>query len=176
MPAQGTRRGGSGQEGWQSGVEAAHRRASLASIVVMVNIAICAGIGLVVVTARRTPREEAQLPSAFYVAALFLALGSIALRRTQLRWIRLQTIAEVRGRVALIKHLVTVTIVSTAMAGVIGILGLVLSLTGGERREVLLFSAVALVVALSTYPRLQAWKSTIEYLTSDEPSPAAGTG
>jgi hypothetical protein len=149
-------------------VDTAHQRAAFVSMVVMLSITMYAVAGLIIISTRGAGQGTPDPPVAFYAAALFLALGSIAFRRTQLRWMRLQAVAGVGGRAALIKHLLTVTIVAMAMAEIIGLLGLVLSFLGGDQREVLIFSAVALIVALSTYPRLKAWKSTVDYLTSGE--------
>jgi hypothetical protein len=107
----------------------------------------------------------------FYVAALFLAIGSFTFRRTQLRWFKLQAVAGIRGREGLVKYLANITLASVAMAELIGLLGLVLSFLGGDRRDVLTFGLVAMIVALASYPRRIAWERTTNYLTSGEAEP-----
>ena len=151
-----------------SGVAGAHHRAAIISMAVMLSIAIYGIIALTIISTRTKQPPSPDTAITLYVAALFLALASIAYRRTQLRWMRLQAVAGLGGRQSLVKHLFKVTVASTAIGDIIGLLGLMLSFLGGTERDVLIFSAVALLVSVSTYPRLRAWQSTVEYLASDE--------
>jgi len=152
-----------------SAIRAAHRVAWLVLVAISISVAIYTVVGLLVVAARSEPQEQPQLRIPFYVAALFLALGSFAFRRTQLRWIKLQAVAGTRGRAGLVKYLVNTTIISVGMAELIGLLGLILSFMGASQRDVLTLGIVALIVGLSCYPRRLAWERTVDYLSSKEP-------
>ena len=150
-----------------SGTRAAHRGAWLILVAISVSIAIYTVIGLVVVGSRGPAQEPPQLRIPFFVAGLFLALGSFTFRRTQLRWIKLQAVAGARGREGLVKYLFKVTIISVVMAEVIALLGLMLAMQGGSQRDVLTLGGVALIVSLSCYPRRVAWERTVDYLVSE---------
>src|SRR5260370_33415517 len=89
-------------------IRAAHRVAWLVLVSISISVVIYTVVGLLVVSARAMPQEQPQLRIPFYVAALFLVLGSFSFRRTQLRWIRLQAVAGMRGRDGLVKDLVNV--------------------------------------------------------------------
>src|SRR5215470_9281468 len=148
-------------------IRAAHRLAWLILISISISVAIYMVVGLLVAASRGEPQEQPQLRIPFFVAALFLALGSFTFRRTQLRWIKLQAVAGTRGRAGLIKYLVNTTLVSVAMAELIGLLGLVLAFAGAARRDVVTLGIVALIVGLASYPRRLAWERTVDYLCSD---------
>ena len=150
-----------------SGTRAAYRVAWLVLISISVSIAVYTVVGLLVVTSRGAGQPPPQLRIPFFVAGLFLALGSFTFRRTQLRWIKLQAVAGARGREGLVKYMVNVTIISVAMAELIGLIGLALSFLGGTQRDVLTLGGVALIVSLQCYPRRAAWERTVDYLVSE---------
>lgn len=153
----------------QSRVAAAHRTAWLVVVLMAVSITVYTVIGLVIVSSSESDIEQPSWLKGFYVLALFLALGSVAIRRTQLRWLRLQAVAGLRGIDGLVKHFANVTIISAAMAEAIGILALLASFFGGGQRDVLTFGIISLLVAVFNYPRRAAWEQAVNYFAKNAP-------
>lgn len=152
-----------------SRVQAAHAKARLIVLAFAASIVLYIAIGLFNASSRAPQVVATSLPYSFYVAAVFLALGSIAYRRAQMRRLRLEAVAGLRGVDGLIKHFFQVTVVSAALAEVIGILAVVISLLGGEQSDVIRLGVVALVVEVFTYPRRRAWRQAIEYFAASSP-------
>ncbi len=150
----------------RSQVAAVHRKAQAIVLAFTVSVLICTVIGFWL-AGSQTVTRTGQMPVGFVVGVIFLALGATALRRTQLRWLRLQAIGEARGVEGLLKHLFTVTLISTALAEAIGVLALLVGLLTGEQFYVLVFGVVAMVVLLSSYPRRMAWERAAEYFASN---------
>ena len=151
----------------RSQVAAAHRKAQTIVLVLASSILFCTLIGFWL-AGSPTITRTGQMPVAFVVGVIFLALGATALRRTQLRWLRLQSVGEARGVEGLLKHLFSVTLISAALAEAIGVLALIVGLLTGEQFYVLVFGLVAIVVLLSSYPRRMAWERAAEYFASNE--------
>jgi hypothetical protein len=141
-------------------VGAAHRIGLIVVVAVMLSIAGYVVAGLIVLNGK-TPSEGSPARIPIYVAALFIALGSVALRRSQMRQLRLTTVAEVRGAEGLVRHLLNTTIIMAALAELIGLLGLVLCFTSGIIRDVLIMGAVALLIVLPVFPRRRVWEKAI---------------
>lgn len=141
-------------------------------------LAFCAGIivfsGVGVLLVQKGP--AADLRVTFYAIAFFLALGSVAFRRTQLRWMRLEAIYGLRGTSGLLHHLYISTVASGAMGEIIGIMALLIAFLGGLRQDVLTFGVVSLVTTLVGYPRRLAWIRTVEYLAGNQPDQDQETG
>ncbi len=154
-------------------LDAAHRTAKVLVLVFAASIVFYTVIGVVIFqTAVGEPRPfQHRIP--FFVAVLFLSLGSIALRRTQFRWLRLEVIGGLKGVEGLIKHLSTMTIISAALAETIGLLALIIVFFGGDMRDIITVGAVGLLVALSSYPRRAAWRKIVEYFVENRPGVTA---
>ena len=140
-------------------VDAAYRVGLMVVVVVMLSLVGYVGACSIITRGGPSGATSARIP--VYVAALFIALGSIALRRAQMRWLRLSTVAEVRGAEGLIKHLLNTTIILAALAEVIGLLGLVLCFTGGVMRDSLIMGVVAFLIVLPVFPRRQVWEKAV---------------
>lgn len=147
-------------------VRAAHRTASILVTAFAASLVMSTLLGLIFV---RDELAESRLPIPFYAATVFLALGSIAFRRTQLRSLRLQVVAGLRGVEGLVKHLVQVTVVSAALGEAIGLLALLVAFFGGDRNHVLTLGVVGLLVVFYNFPRRAAWQKTIDYFASQAP-------
>ncbi|MGH9822951.1 MAG: hypothetical protein ACREDR_06840 [Blastocatellia bacterium] len=132
------------------------------------SIALYVIIGLVILRTR--PGSIGPVPGRIplYVIALFLALASPAYRRTQLRWLRLESVASVKGISGLVKHLYATTLVSAALGEMIGLLGLALLVLGGNIEDLLSLGIVGLVTILVSFPRRRAWLQTVEYLDVED--------
>ncbi len=144
----------------------AHRPAELLVFVLAFSIAVYTIIGLFVVSTADAGGEASSFRIPFFVAALFLSLGSIALRRTQFRWVRLQAVARARGVAGLLRHLSSMTIVSAVLGEVVGMLGLLTSFLGGTRNDVIILGVIGLIVTLSCYPSRAAWERSANYFAA----------
>jgi hypothetical protein len=150
-------------------VAGAQRRASMIVLAIAASIVLYIAIGLYVVGLRQPHGLTEQTRLGFYVAATFLALGSIFYRRAQMRRIRLEVVTGLRGIEGLLKHFFQVTVVSVAMADLIGVLALLVGFFGGDQNDVVRFGVVALAVALYTYPRRRSWQQAAAYFVETMP-------
>jgi F0F1-type ATP synthase membrane subunit c/vacuolar-type H+-ATPase subunit K len=155
-------------------VTQAHRTAMIIMFALTASIAVYAALGLIILYTRDVAPRPVQARIPFFVAALFLALGSIAFRRTQLRWLRLEVVGGLRGPEGVIKHFFKTALVSAALAEAIGLLALVIVFFGGDTRDVLSLGIVALLIVLTSYPRRSAWEKAVEYFAANAPGASAG--
>ena len=154
-------------------VAAAHRSVLIIIIAIASSVAIYIVAGLYLVPGPESQSEPDQSRLALIVVAVGLALGSIALRRTQLSSSRLQAVAARRGTDGLIKHFFTVTLILAALAEGIGILAILVRLLGGTQLDVIVFGLVAAVILLSNLPRRAAWERAVDFFSSSRPGPIA---
>jgi hypothetical protein len=153
----------------QSRVRAAHAAASRIVLAIAASIIIEIAFGIFMINSRQPRLTPTQSPYGLYVGAVFLAFGSIAYRRAQMRRLRLEAVAGLRGIEGLIKHLFQATIVSAAMAEAIGILAIIAGLLSGDQMDVIRFGVVALVVEIFTYPRLRGWQRAVDFFAEAAP-------
>lgn len=149
----------------QYDVAATCRNAATLVFALAASILLYIIIGLVILRSRSGPIGPVQARIPFYVLAFFLALSSLAYRRTQLRWLRLESVARVKGIASLVKHLYTTTLISAVLGEAIGLIGLMLAMIGGDLEDLLSLGIVGLVTILVSYPRRRAWVQTVDYLT-----------
>jgi hypothetical protein len=143
-------------------VAAAYRVAMSIALWLTAGIVLYIVIGLMILGSRSTvPRDQLLIP--FYGAAAMCALGALVLRRIQMQGSRLESVAVRRGIAGLLGHLVTTTIISGALAEVVAVLGLLLSLLTSDLTHVLRLGVVALAVSVYNFPRLRAWQLAVEY-------------
>ncbi len=154
------------RESLHAQVATVHSKAKTIVLAVLVSILLLTAIGFWLAGARTVTRTG-QMPVSFVVGVIFLALGATAIRRTQLRWLRLQAIGSLRGVEGVLKHLFRMTVVVAALAEAIGVLALLVGIFASEQFYVLVFGLVAIVVLLSSYPRRMAWERAAEYFASD---------
>src|SRR5205085_5140516 len=150
-------------------VAEAHRKASILVMALAASVVLYAAIALYVISQRPARGLTEQTRYGFYFAATFLAFGSIFYRRTQMRRIRLEVVAGLRGVAGLLRHFFIVTLVSAAMAEAIGLLGLVVSFLGGDQNDVARFAVVAIAIVLYSYPRRRAWQQAAAYVAETMP-------
>jgi hypothetical protein len=96
--------------------------------------------------------------TAFWVGALFIAIGSFVLRRMLFRWDRLRDIVLLKGVTGLLRDLQKNAILLGAMAELIALIGFVIAFLSGNPYEMLRAGAIALVVFLINFPRKPVWK------------------
>ena len=152
-----------------SRVRTAHNSARVIVLALAASIIVETVIGIFIANSRRPRVVSTGSLYPFYVGAVFLAFGSIAYRRAQMRRLRLEVVTGLRGVEGLVKHFFQVTLVSAAMAEAIGILAILVGAVGGEQTDVVRFGVVALVVELFTYPRLQAWQRAVDFYATATP-------
>jgi hypothetical protein len=153
----------------QSRVAEAHRKAKVIVLLLAASIIVYTVAGLLLVNARQPRVIRSQVPIPFYVAAVFLALGSIALHRAQLRRLRLEVVAGLRGTVGLVNHFLQVAVVSAVLAEIIGVLALAVVFFGGDQNDVIRLGVVGLAVTLYAYPRRGAWQQAVDYYAANLP-------
>lgn len=147
----------------------AHRTAMLLIMSFAVSIGVYVAAGVVLLANARPETTPTVSPVPFYVGAVFLALGSVVIRRSQMHRFRLEAVTLKRGPEGLIKHFVTVTIISAALAEAIGALGLVGTLLIGDTDIVVRLGIVALAIIFYNYPRHGAWQHAVDYYSTTVP-------
>lgn len=145
----------------------AHRTAMLLIMSFAVSIGVYVAAGVILLGNVETTPTITPVP--FYAGAVFLALGSVIFRRSQMHRFRLETVTLKRGPEGLIKHFVMVTLVSAAMAELVGVLGLIGTLLTGETDVVVRLGIVALAIIFYNYPRRGAWQHAIDYYSATLP-------
>jgi hypothetical protein len=155
-------------------VDNAHRVGLTVVVAVMLSILCYVIAGLIVLSGKSGTVDASPARISIYVAALFIALGSVALRRSQMRYLRLATVAEVRGAGGLVRHLLNNTVILAILAELIGLLALVLCFIGGDVRDVLIMGAVALLIVVPVFPRRRAWQRIVADLAPAIPEPEGG--
>jgi hypothetical protein len=148
-----------------------HRRASVIVMAIAGSILIYIAAGLYIADSQLSRGLTEERLYGFYFAAVFLAFGSIAWRRTQMRRLRLEVVTGLRGLDGLLRHFFQTTIIAAALAEIIGLLALVVAIMGGDKGAVVRLGVVALVVELFTYPRRRAWQQAIDYFAATTPGP-----
>lgn len=102
--------------------------------------------------------------SAMWMFILFIALGTFVLRRFLFNWERLKNTALLKGTSKLISSLQTNTIILTAFAEVIAVIGFLVATLSGDKFEMLRAGAVALIVFLINFPRKAVWEKIVANL------------
>ena len=156
------------REALHARVAAVHGKAKTIVLAVAISILLLTAVGFWLAGSRSVTRTG-QMPVSFVVGVIFLALGATAIRRTQLRWLRLQAVGTLRGVEGVLKHLLRMTVIVVALAEAIGVLALLVGIFAGEQFYVLVFGLVAMVVLLSSYPRRMAWERAAEYFAANAP-------
>jgi len=155
-------------------VVAAHKTGLMLVLVFATSIVVYMVVGLLFLKFKGSS-GKAEVPFAFYGAAAALAVGSILLRRAQLQRTKLEVVAATRGVDGLIKHLLNATVISAAIAEVIGLLALTVVFVGGDQNDVIRLCVVGLAVSLYNYPRRSAWERAVYYFSATAPA-AGGLG
>ena len=118
---------------------------------------------------------------ALWIVILFAGLGAIALRRMRFGAMRLQIIADAKGRAALLATLHKTTVLVALFGIVIAVIGYLLFMRSTDPWDMLKAGVIAIAILLYTYPRRAAWQrvlretQTKDGLTTDGVPPAKGT-
>jgi hypothetical protein len=93
-------------------------------------------------------------------------IGSIAFRRSRLAPHRLEATYVTKGDNGLIGYLLATTVVSAALAEVVGIAGLLLGILAGDTRAMNVFCVVALVAIIFCLPNAGRWREAYSHMAS----------
>lgn len=145
---------------------AAYRTTSLIVIAIAFSIVFYMGIGYFLTGSSVPEGDSVMLRNQMYAVALFLALGSIVLRRIRLSPARLEVAAATGGPDGVARHILNLTMICAAIGEAVGIIGLVLTVMMGDPGHVLRLGAVGLLLVLINYPRRRAWERTIGHFAS----------
>jgi hypothetical protein len=148
-------------------VKVAQSKTSMIVLAIGFSIGMYMAIGLILLSLSTQAAASSNNEMQFLIAAGLLAFASIAYRRAQFGRLRLEVIATLRGIEGLIKHFVQTTIISVAIAEIIGLLGLLIMFFGGTERDVLILGIVGIALVFSNYPRREAWLKTAQYFGSN---------
>ncbi len=99
--------------------------------------------------------------AAFWVAIIFIAVGTFVLRRRLLQWERLKNIKLLKGVLGLFATLQSNTIILGALAGLIAIIGLFVTVLSGVKADMLRAGAVSLIVFFINFPRKSVWEKIV---------------
>lgn len=151
-------------------VAAIHRKSLIIVLAMAASTVFYVIIGLTIVPVAAVEPPQKRMP--FLVAALLLAFASLVVRRVQFGRGRLEWVAQKRGVEALIKHFFTTTILASALAEAIGVLGLLIGFLGGSQMEVVSLGVIAFTMTLSNYPRRAAWERVVDHFAATLPRQA----
>ncbi len=102
--------------------------------------------------------------STFWVAMLFIAIGSFVLRRLFFSWERLKNITLLKGVSGLLGTLQTNSVILGAVAEIVAILGFLISMFSGTSSDMLRAGAISLVIFFINFPRKSLWIKIVSNL------------
>ena len=104
-------------------------------------------------------QEPRALTNVLWIVLLVIAVGAFLLRRVMLSPAVLRDTATLKGAVGVIKNLQFKTILFSALAESIAVIGFVISLLNGDKYDMLRAAAVALIVFFISFPRKKGWET-----------------
>ena len=109
--------------------------------------------------AGRTEASAPQtLPNVLWIVLLVIAIGAFLLRRVMFNSEVLRDTATIKGASGVIKNLQFKTILISALAETITLIGFVISLMTGDKYDMLRAAAVALIIFFISFPRKKGWQ------------------
>ena len=99
-----------------------------------------------------------------WVAVLFIAVGSLLMRRMFFNWERLKNIALLKGVQGVIGSLQRYSIILSVFGVLVALLGFVISTFSGSSSDMFRAGAIALVVFLINFPRKKVWRTIVANL------------
>ncbi|MBK7708991.1 MAG: hypothetical protein IPN69_11365 [Acidobacteria bacterium] len=132
----------------------------LAQIAMTIVLAVIAWF----VVSRTEIVETNESVTALWVAVLFIAIGSILLRRLFFGWERLKDAALLGGIPGVLKKLQTNSLMLGMFAEAIAVIGFVIAMFTGSSFDMFRAAAIALIVFFITFPRKRVWKTVVANL------------
>jgi hypothetical protein len=97
-------------------------------------------------------------PTALMVLVIFIAAASFVVRRVLNRWDRYKDAMLIGGSTGLLRSLRNTGLILASFGEVIGVIGFIAGLVGGEVFDTIRATAVALIVFAFNFPRKAAWE------------------
>jgi hypothetical protein len=122
---------------------------------------VAVAVAAMFVVARTEAAETSESVIKLWVAILFVAVGSVVLRRSFFGWERLRNEALLRGVPGVIKKLQSSSLILGLFAAAIAVIGFVVTMFTGGAFDMIRATAIALIVFFITFPRKRVWKSVV---------------
>ena len=132
----------------------------LAQILVVLILVFFSWFGISMVETDLSSRDF----STFWVAMLFIAIGSFVLRRLFFSWERLKNITLLKGVSGLLGTLQTNSLILGAMAEIVAIFGFLIAMLSGNSSDMLRAGAISLVIFFINFPRKSLWIKIVSNL------------
>lgn len=98
------------------------------------------------------------LANVLWIVLLVIAIGAFLLRRVMFNPEVLRDTATVKGATGVLKSLQFKTILFSALAETIAVIGFVISIMNGDKYDMLRAAAIALIVFFISFPRKKGWE------------------
>ena len=102
--------------------------------------------------------EPTQVSTILWIVLLVIAIGAFLLRRILFAPAVLRDTAVLQGASGLLKSLQTKTIILSALAELVAILGFVITFLNGDKYDMLRAAGVALIIFFISFPSKAAWQ------------------
>jgi hypothetical protein len=102
--------------------------------------------------------------STFWIALLFLAVGSFLLRRVLFNWERLKNTAILQGVDGVLRTLQRNSLMLGALGLLIAGLGFFIALRSGSGFDMVRAGLVSLIVLIANFPRKGLWRAVVSHL------------
>lgn len=96
-----------------------------------------------------------------WIVVIFIAVGSFILRRVFFKWEKLTDTFLLKGKKGLMSRLQSNTVILSALAETIAILGFIITSLSGDKFQMLRAAAISLIVFLISFPRLSVWEKIV---------------
>ncbi|MBS1797743.1 MAG: hypothetical protein JSS81_28230 [Acidobacteria bacterium] len=141
-----------------------HYRSTVLIVAGQILMALILGfVSVTGIVRNENPKTDTDFTS-FWVAVLFVAVGSLLLRRLFFNWERLRNIALLRGIAGLLGNLRVNSLILSSMAEIVALMGAVIAYLSGNAVDMIRALAVSLVVFLVNFPRRNVWKKIVSNL------------
>ena len=99
--------------------------------------------------------------TALWVVIIFIAVGSLVVRRVFFNWEKLTETALLKGISGLLSKLQSNAVFLSALAVVVAVLGFIISSFGGDKFQMLRAAAIALIICWINFPRRRVWEKIV---------------
>ena len=142
------------------------KRFRIAALIGLAQVAMTIVLAVIAwfVVSRTEIVETNESVTALWVAVLFIAIGSILLRRLFFGWERLKDAALLGGIPGVLKKLQTNSLMLGMFAEAIAVIGFVIAMFTGSSFDMFRAAAIALIVFFITFPRKRVWKTVVANL------------
>jgi len=162
------------QESATPNLDAKIRVASIAVITIASSVVVFAMIATVVAARQASSALAPTLMLPLVIAGFFALVSSVMFRRLNFQPAKLLAVFGRGGEPALAGHLFRVTLVSSALAEAVGIVGLILGIVSADTYYAYVLCGIALLAVLSNFPRARQWRELGTEITQQARSGVTG--